>query len=158
MTLSKAAGDNNVTCFAKHCDTVGAHTRARHFLRSATVMGLGVKRKHSASELNLDALFADLDSSVTKATRPRAIPKKSAPVPPQHKKLGEAWNSDNTKKKSAERERELLALCDGLSDGLPTTPAKPTRRAPSRHATPLRKREVCSSSGISRQRHLLYNV
>lgn len=110
-------------------------------------MTRGVKRKSSASELDLDTLFADLDATVKRATRARTTPTKPVPFSPKHNKSENAWYLADTVKK-AERERELLALCDGLGEDIDPTPTKPTRRAPSLHATPLRKREVCCPSAV----------
>jgi len=112
-------------------------------------MTRGVKRKSSASELDLDTLFADLDATVKSATRARTTPKKPVPFSPKHNKSENAWYLGDTVRK-AERERELLALCDGLGEDIDPTPTKPTRRAPSLHATPLRKREVCCLSAVPR--------
>jgi hypothetical protein len=114
-------------------------------------MPVGVKRKSSASELDLDALFADLDATVKGATRQRATPKKSVPFSPQYSKSENTWQLSDAGEKSAEREHELLALCDGLGDSIALMPAKPTRRVASRHSTPLRKRVVCHLSRLSCQ-------
>lgn len=114
-------------------------------------MTVGVKRKSSASELDLDTLFADLDATVKRATRQRTTPKKSFPSSPQPSKLNSAGYFGDVVEKNAKREQELLALCDGLDDSVPPMLAKPTRRVASRHTTPLRKRAVCHLSDLSHE-------